>query len=66
MVPWYIHNKYYYDVCHDGEFVIFLYNSWTVDAFDGAVKAGNDEIVNYFLHNFHGVIDETRKVEHCP
>ena len=41
-----------------------VYNRWTEAAFDDAVKAGNDEIVNFFLHNFHGVIDETRKVEY--
>ena len=39
-----------------------VYNRWTKAAFDDAVKAGNDEIVNYFLHNFQGVIDEARKV----
>ena len=41
---------------------LLMYNGWTEAAFDGAVKAGNDEIVYHFLHNFHGVIDKTRKV----
>lgn len=28
------------------------HNRWTEAAFKGSVKVGNDEIVNYFLHNF--------------
>ena len=30
----------------------FTHNRWTEAAFNGSVKAGNDEIVNYFLQNF--------------
>ena len=43
--------------------IIIYDRSWTIAAFEASVKAGNDEIVNYFLHNFHEVIDEAKKVQ---
>ena len=36
---------------------------WTVEAFKGSIKAGNDDVVNYFLHNFQTFIDQSLKVQ---
>ena len=43
---------------------MFVTCSWAKDAFNGAVKAGNDEMVKYFLHYFSDEVLEL-KVELC-
>ena len=35
---------------------------WAVEAFEGSIKAGNDDAVNYLLQNFHMFIDQKLKV----
>lgn len=39
---------------------MFVTCSWAKDAFNGAVKAGNDEMVKYFLHYFSDEVLELK------